>query len=199
MPRNYDDLLIGGFGQIPQNVDATGRMIRANTPPAPKRKPETISPTPKGNELLDLIGKLESSDDYDVIYGNKEKPLTKMTLKDVQKLQKEMYDNGNVSTAVGRYQIKRSTLKEAADKLGVDENELFDKRLQDQLARSRLEYRKFEEYKAGAISTDDFIRELSQEWAAIPVDESNESYHKGVGNNKALTDFKTVKDLLEKE
>jgi hypothetical protein len=42
MPRNKeDDILIGGFGQPAQNVDATGRMIRNSTPPVPTRKPET--------------------------------------------------------------------------------------------------------------------------------------------------------------
>jgi hypothetical protein len=48
MPRNDDDLLIGGFGQPAQNVDATGRMIRKSLPPIPERKPvvpETKKPT----------------------------------------------------------------------------------------------------------------------------------------------------------
>ena len=131
MPWNKDDLRIGGFGQLPENVDATGRMIRNTAPPVPRRKgerqppapahkPETISPTRKGNEILDFIGKLESSDNYNIIYGNEEKPLTTMTLKKVQKLQKEMIDEGRGSSAVGRYQFRRNTLKEAADKLGVD-------------------------------------------------------------------------------
>ncbi len=88
--NNGDDLLIGGFGRLPQNVDATGRRIRDNAPPVPQRKPETIAPTAKGNELLNFIGKLESSDDYNVIYGNQKKPLTKMTIKEVKNLQKEM-------------------------------------------------------------------------------------------------------------
>src|SRR5262245_40082067 len=134
MPRNNDYLLIGGFGQPAQNVDARGRMIQSKTPPIPQRKPETIAPTPKGNRLLDFIGKLESSDNYNVIYGNKEKPLTKMTVKEVQKLQQEMKAKGMASTAVGRYQFRRPTLKEAADKLGVNENALFDEKLQDQMA-----------------------------------------------------------------
>ncbi len=102
------------------------------------------------------------------------------------------------STAVGRYQFKDTTLEEAVNKLGVNENAIFDENLQDKLARSRLEYRKFEKFKAGTIKTEDFIRELSQEWASLPENELNESYYKGRGNNKALTNFKTVKDLLEK-
>ena len=99
---------------------------------------------------------------------------------------------------MGRYQIKKSTLEETVNKLGIDENALFDKKLQDQMARQLLKKRGFEEYKAGKISTKELIKKLSMEWAALPTDEFNESYHKGVGNNKARTDFKTIKELLEK-
>lgn len=205
MPWNNYDLLIGGFGQLPQNVDATGRMIPLTpqpkplqAPPVPQRKPETIAPTRKGNELLDFIGKLESSDNYNILYGGEEKPLTKMTVKQVQELQKEMDDRGTPSTAIGRYQFLKDTLKETADKLGIDENALFDKKLQDQLARSRMEYRGFEKYKAGKMSTETLIKGLATEWAALPVDESNKSRHEGVLNNRALTNYQTLKDLLEK-
>lgn len=182
----------------PIEYDATGRMIRDNTPPLPQRKPETISPTPKGNELLDFIGNLESSNNYNVIYGGEEKPLTKMTVKEVYSLQKKMLAEGRGSSVVGRYQFKHDTLKETVDKLGVDKNTLFDEKLQDQLARSRLEYRGFERYKAGELSTEDLIKGLASEWAALPPDASNKSRYEGVLNNRALTKFEVLKDLLEK-
>ncbi len=181
-----------------QSVDATGRRIRDNAPPVPQRKPETIEPTRKGNELLDFIGKLESSDNYNSVYGGKERPLTKMTVKEVQKLQKEMDDKGIPSTAIGRYQIKDDTLKETVNKLGIDENALFDKKLQDKLARSLMERRGFEKYKAGKISTEALIKELAKEWAALPPDASNKSRYEGVLNNRALTRFEILKALLEK-
>ncbi len=178
--------------------DATRRRVRYGTPPIPNRKPETISPTPKGNEILDFIGKLESSDNYNVIFGNEEKPLTKMTIKEVFKLQKDMIAQGKGSSAVGRYQIRNTTLKETVDKLGIDENTLFDEKLQDQLARSLMERRGFEEYKAGKISAEKLIEGLANEWAALPSNVSNKSRYDGVLNNKALTSFKALKDLLEK-
>jgi len=34
-----ENLLIGGFGQLPQNVDATGRMVRGYVTPIPEKKP----------------------------------------------------------------------------------------------------------------------------------------------------------------
>ena len=177
----------------------TNAAPQTQTPPIPRGKPETLAPTPKGDALLNFIGKLESSDNYNVIYGNEEKPLTKMTVKEVQQIQKDMQAKNMPSTAVGRYQFRDTTLKETVDKLGIDKNALFNEKLQDRLARSRLEHRGFEKYQAGQISTGDFIRNLSQEWASIPEDQSNESYYKGRGNNKALTDFQTVKDMLEKK
>ena len=191
----------------PEQTDATGRMIREpqqekkqennHTPPIPQRKPEIISPTRKGNKILDFIGKIESSDNYNVIVGGDKKPLTNMTVKEIYQLQEELINKGQ-NSAVGRYQIKNSTLKETVDVLGIDENEIFDEKLQDKMARRLLTKRGYEEFRVGKITTKQFIRELSKEWAAFPEDESNQSYHKGVGNNKALADFKTVKDLLER-
>ena len=169
------------------------------TPSVPVRKPEVISPTRKGDELLDFIGQLESSDNYNAIYGGGKKDITRMTIKDVQKLQDEMVKRGSASTAVGRYQIIDDKMDDLIRWMSLDGNTVFDKNLQDQMGRELLRRRGFEKYKAGEISTEDFIKELSQEWAAFPVDKLNKSYYSGVGNNKALTDFKTIKDLLEKK
>jgi muramidase (phage lysozyme) len=79
------------------------------------------------------------------------------------------------------------------------EKAIFNEQLQDQLARQLLEKRGFEKYKAGKISTEKFIKELSREWASLPQDATNKSRYEGISNNRALTDFKTLKDLLEKE
>lgn len=65
-----------------------------------------------------------------------------------------MIDEGRGSTAVGRYQFLKGTLKESAQKLGISGDTVFDKKLQDQLARARLEYRGFDKYKVGKISTE---------------------------------------------
>ena len=98
----------------------------------------------------------------------------------------------------GNYQIKDKTMDDLIKRMGLSGHEIFDEKMQDQMARHLLERRKFEDYKAGKISVDRFINSLSQEWASIPADESNQSYWGKKGNNRALTDYKTVKDLLEK-
>ena len=185
-------------GDKPVEYDATGRMIRDNAPPVPERKPETILPTPKGNEILDFVGKIESNNNYNVIVGGKKQALTKMTIKEVRQLQRERNDQ-NLGTAVGRYQIIDGKMDDLIRWMNLDENTVFDEKLQDKMGRELLRRRGFEEYKAGKITTEQFIKELSKEWASFPKDESNQSYYKGVGNNKALTDFKSLKDLLEKK
>lgn len=188
----------------PIEYHATGRMMRpctADQPlaPVPPRKPETISPTHKGQEILDFIGKLESSDNYNAVYGGDKKPLTSMTIKQVLALQKEMEAKGKASTAVGRYQIINPKMNDLIKWMNIDENSIFDQNLQDKMARKLLARRGFEKFKSGEMQIEKFIYELAKQWAALPRDRTNKSYYEGDGNNKALTDFKTVKDLLEKK
>lgn len=193
--ENADDV----FGKTTNEAGRVGfgGNVSGTFAPVPVRKPEIIAPTAKGDALLDFIGKIESDDNYNVIVGGQEKPLTKMTIKEVLQLQKDL-DNKKQNTAVGRYQIKNATLKEVIDKLGVDENEIFDEKMQDKMGRKLLEKRGFEDFKAGKISAKELIKGLSKEWAALPADETNESHYKGIGNNKALADFEAIRKLLEK-
>ncbi len=183
-------------------------------PPIPARKPdfETIekpqfsAKKPKYAEndridiekkLLDFIATYESSDNYNVIVGGEEKPLTKMTIKQVRELQKERGKNKR-GTAIGRYQIIDDKMNDLMLWMNIDENNLFDEKMQDEMGKELLRRRGSEKHKKGEITTDEFIKNLSKEWAALPKDESNHSYYKGVGNNKAHVDFKTLKALIEK-
>lgn len=166
--------------------------------PKPQEKPKNI-PVKKydvQDKLLDVIGKLESSDNYNIIFGNEEKPLTKMTIKDIYKLQDQMNAEGRLSTAVGRYQFKNQTLKEVVQKQNVKEDDLFDERTQDQLAKAKMQDRGLDNFEKGNLSTEGFIRKLSMEWAAIPKDRSNKSYYESK-INKSLIDFQKLKSLLE--
>tara|TARA_R110001592_G_scaffold16881_12_gene71687 strand:+ start:9126 stop:10028 length:903 start_codon:yes stop_codon:yes gene_type:complete len=185
-------------GTLPPVPKKNPHNTKIDTPPIPERKPETISPTKKGNEILDFIGKIESSNNYNIIVGGKEKPLTKMTIKEVRQIQRER-NNQNLGTAVGRYQIIDDKMDDLIRWMNLDTSAILDENLQDQMGRELLRRRGYEKFKASTITTKQFIRELSKEWASFPKDESNQSYYKGVGNNKALTDFKTLKELLEKK
>lgn len=83
--------------------------------------------------------------------------------------------------------------------MNIDEDNFFNEKLQDQMGKKLLSVRGIDNFRNGKISTDEFIVNLSKEWAALPKDSSNRSYWGKVGNNKALTDYKTIKELLEKD
>jgi len=49
-----------------------------------------------------------------------------------------------------------------------------------------------EDWIGGRISDERFAESLSQVWAGLPRDESNESYYEGIQGNRATVDWNTV-------
>lgn len=106
----------------------------------------------KHDNMLDLIGAAEGTDrgrsynetlGYGAFTGGAVN-LTGMTLDQVLALQKRMLahpDNGYNSSAVGRYQITKRTLKSLMGELGLTGDRLFDENTQDELARALLRRR----------------------------------------------------------
>lgn len=101
------------------------------------------------NPMLDLIGRAEGTDrgrgynetlGYGAFTGG-DQNLTGMTLGQIDKLQTSMLahpDNNYNSSALGRYQITRRTLRDYKEKMGLDDNQLFDAKLQDQIAEKLI-------------------------------------------------------------
>lgn len=198
-----DDTLHGQQGQ------ADNSKTSLTTPPIPQIKPENIpvpGRKPKGTalqkglskKLLDVIGGLESSDNYNVIVGGEEKPLTSMTIKEVRQLQKERNDQ-NLGTAVGRYQIIDDKMGDLVRWMNINEGVVFDEKMQDEMGKELLRRRGLEKFENGQISEEELIKNISKEWAALPKDSSNQSYYRGVGNNKSHIDFETLKGLLKNQ
>lgn len=129
--------------------------------------------------VLDLIGHTEGTDrgrgynetlSYGAYTGGKV-DLTKMTLNEIDKLQTKMLrhpKNKLNSSAAGRYQIIRTTLRKLRKKLKLTGKELYDEDFQDALALVLLEGRGYSSWKAGKISNKRFIGRLAQEWASFP-------------------------------
>jgi hypothetical protein len=90
-----------------------------------------------------------------------------MTLDEIADLQARMRPCG--STALGRYQIKQSTLGELAARHGLDGRRLLDGPMQDALARSLLRKRKYDAYGAGQASAEQVMDALACEWASLPM------------------------------
>lgn len=140
--------------------------------------------------LLDTIAKGESNGNYNAYYGHPDNiavVFTSMSVKDVLAWQTTYVAQGSSSSAVGKYQIVRSTLRGLVQEMNIKQNTLFDETLQDRLAIKLLERRGLEEYVDGRISREQLAHNLSKEWAALPRvigDNPTESYYQGDGLNK---------------
>ncbi len=149
------------------------------------------------NPLLELIGKHESGGDYNRVYGGKRplingKPITEVCVDDVIDWQEEQIRCGAKSTACGKYQIICKTLKGLKSEMGLTGNEIFDEKMQDRMAIKLMERRGLDKFVRGDLSEQAFMRNLSQEWAALPKDASGLSFYHGDGLNRAGVAPETV-------
>ena len=177
---------------------------------AKKNKFESISNVNAGDRLLlETISSHESSrgpSGYEMVYkGYKDplpKPLTAMTLGEVSRLQTIMVKKikNNKSSAVGKYQFVTVTFVEVRNAMGLSMSTLFTPAVQDKMILFRLnQKRHYDTWKEGGITDDEFIENLSMEFASLPsVSKNGKSYYAGVGSNKALTSLESMRTVLSK-
>jgi hypothetical protein len=112
-----------------------------------------------------------------------------MTLDQVDALQTRMLkdpDNRRLSSsAIGRYQVIRTTLRAIRKQLPstYPGSRLFDADCQDEIACYLLGQRGIDKWLAGRLALDTLIRNLAQEWASIPKPDGKGHYagqHAGV-------------------
>jgi hypothetical protein len=148
--------------------------------------------------VLDLIGSVEGPDGYDDVTLatslQPDKPITKMTIGEVLAFQDRIIASGANSSAIGRYQFIRSTLAEMVEKMGLDENVIFDRRTQDYLARKKLVRCGFYERD---MSDARVANCLARTWAALPIVSGPQRglshYHGRAGNSAKAS----VSEVLE--
>ena len=150
------------------------------------------------HELRELIASKESEGNYNVLVGGDETNLTDLSIRDVLELQDYMVENGYKSSAVGKYQIKKSTIESLLYVPGTDKlrnpndfslDTKFDEKTQDWAADALIERR----MKAatdtaealGLSNTQAQALELSKEWASLPDPRTDKSYYDGDGVNAA--------------
>jgi muramidase (phage lysozyme) len=148
----------------------------------------------KREQMLKMIGTIESENNYNIMTGGKRVALTTMTVGEVLEMQAKMKGN----TAAGKYQIKESSLRSLVYKPGKDEGTYsdklrnptdfnldtpFDEAAQDWAASTLLDRRGFAEFEAGNLSDRELAENLSKEWASLPSPGkgSNVSYYGGDG------------------
>jgi muramidase (phage lysozyme) len=137
------------------------------------------------NKLLDFIGAKESNGNYNILVGGKTEPnLTNMSISEVINYQDSMIRRGHESTAVGKYQIIKPTLKVLLNKKYASPSDKFSPEVQDKLAVGLLKGRGLDKYLSGKITKEEFADNLSKEWASLPY-KTGASYYAGVGSNKS--------------
>lgn len=157
--------------------------------------------------LLDLIGFTEGTDkgdgyDETLNYGKYtggDVDLVHMTLDEVDRLQTGMLrhpKNYLNSSAVGRYQIVRTTLRDIKQKLKLTGDEHFDAEMQDRMGCFLLGKRGIDDWLAGRKTDDAMLTSLAQEWASLPKPDGFGYYggqHAAVTPGRVLEALRTVK------
>jgi uncharacterized protein YcbK (DUF882 family)/muramidase (phage lysozyme) len=156
--------------------------------------------------ILDLLGHSEGTDrgrgyNETVAYGaytGGDVELTNMTLDDIDRLQTVMLrspDNSLNSSAVGRYQILRKTLRDLRKNMKLSGDEKFTPELQDRLAMELLKGRGLEKWMDGKMSDTAFMDSMAKEWASVPMHNGNGYYdgqRTGVTTGNMLAAFDAV-------
>ncbi len=153
--------------------------------------------------LLDLIGFTEGTDKGDgynetLAYGaytGGDVNLVGMTLGQIDALQTKMLKhpkNSWNSSAIGRYQIVRTTLRNIRKTLGLSTSEKFDADMQDRLACFLLGQRGIDKYLSGRLSEDTMLTNLAKEWASLPQPNGKGYY----GGQHAAVEASRVRDVL---
>ena len=149
--------------------------------------------------LRDFIGQLESRGDYNAVYGGSRiqppRPITTMTVREVLAWQDRSVAAGSASSAAGKYQIIRGTLRGLVSRGVVRLDEVFSPEVQDRCADALLRQRGLDDYRAGRITAAKFADNLAKEWASLPAilrdkrgrPAQGQSYYAGDGLNRALT------------
>lgn len=154
--------------------------------------------------LLDLIAKTEGTGPHDNYnetlnygaYTGGDVSLVTMTLAQIDALQTKMLKhpkNKLRSSAVGRYQIIRTTLREIKDQLRLSDNALYDEEMQDRLACFLLGRRGIDKWLSGRMSLTTLITNLAQEWASLPNNNGSGFY----AGQRASTTVQQLVNVLE--
>lgn len=169
----------GGAGVVGGASSSIGAGAPGAVPPKPEQAPQLAA-------IRELIAKVESNGNYNVLVGGQTANLTDMTIAEVMKLQKSLIGQ-NKGSAAGKYQVIYSTLAEAVGKIGLSYDQKFDAKTQDTIADFLIMRRGFNQYAAKPTQEgkERFLASIAAEWAGLPAGPDNKSRYAGVGNNKA--------------
>ena len=149
---------------------------------------------------------------YNTVVGYQKtpKPLTEMTLKEVDDWQSHSKISGG---AAGKYQIIRSTLRDAKSSMNLSDSDKFDKNLQDRIFNEFLinKRKNLSDYLSGKSDDIEAAQlDLAKEWASIPVPrdivtndgrkvKKGQSYYENVNGNRAGKTIEETQNSLKQQ
>lgn len=152
-----------------------------------------------GDRLGNRIG--ESNGNYNAYFGHikSKRDFSTYRLDRIYNFQAQMLRNDPRSTAIGRYQFLRRTLKALQAKHDLPSSTLFTPELQDRWAVDLLVGRGYRAWWRGAITDAEFARMLSMEWASLPdpLNGGRSHYDGDRAGNHASTTLESVYGMLE--
>lgn len=150
--------------------------------------------------FLELLGYLEGPKGYNDITGFTDlrpvRPVSQMTIREVLDFQMLLRQKGAKSSAMGRYQFIYKTLDYLVKLHDMDTNQLFDKRMQDHLARLEMARCGFYDRTLDVREVGDC---LAHTWAALPLltgKNRGKSRYVETGINSARTSPEVMEAIL---
>ena len=184
--------------------------------------------TAEGSEEERLFDALVGGEsvDFDTVYNmakiKPSKPITQMTVQEVQDWQQANIDAGSKSTAAGRFQIISPNMKYLLDKKIIKKDDVFDADTQMKAYDGLLEKRGYSDFKEDINKAttekekqkvaENFLKKLAMEYASVPIPfdipdrinpktgeglKKGDSYYEGRSGNTTKNNPKTVEDYLE--
>lgn len=136
---------------------------------------------------------------YEVIFGHRQrrlaKPITSMTLRELQDAQKNWgnktwvlknWGYSSASSAAGAIQLMRATGADVFKNLNLDlDKTKFTPELQDDIGWYLLRKRGLDDWRFGRLTDNQFALRLAQEWASIPVLNTTRGAHRTVARGQS--------------
>lgn len=158
--------------------------------------------------IRDLIGRVESSGNYNVFAGGDTADLENMTVAQVLELQKKRIADKRPQAA-GKYQFMYNTLSGLIGKSGVGLDDKFNSATQDRLADTLIRQLGYEQYASNPTpeSKARFLQALARTWRGLPnspsmqAGQATDEYGNkaGMGWDEAIRSFQTGGIFLERE
>jgi muramidase (phage lysozyme) len=145
-------------------------------------------------DILNLIGRAESNNNADAVWPSTVIPgLSSMPVSEILSLQNQRLQQGIQSSAAGKYQITRGTLKDLIGQGVVGLGDIFNTTTQDEAALALLTRRGLYDYQRGNLTGNQFANNLAEEFAGLPGPNGSSMYG---GLNRATVSRKEVIDVL---